>query len=577
MRDLAVLLLLALSGCGAESWCDRFNLDCDTAPTIERELLDLDGDVWTEDVDCDDHNPDIHPGAAELCDGADNDCDGTIDEGVTTTWYADADGDGYGDDLQPLELCEAALSGFAAIGGDCDDDDGDVRPGADELCLDGVDNDCDGDTDEGTCTMGGHWLYLSQYAARIGTSLSAGDFDGDGSDDLAVGAPFSDEYRAGAVVLLSEPLTGDVSLSAGWPVLSGTQERQYLGGALASPGDVDGDGYDDLFIGAPFSTVGEADLAGEVLLLEGPLHGIADVLKQATLHLAGDIRSQRLGGRLLSSGDLTGDGIVDLLVTDETDDTEGTVHLFSGALRGEHTLDARVASAETSSGNPYASAAVGDLDGDGVDDLVLGDSWDKSEAVVLFRGPLSGDLSAATDRDAVLTGQGGGRDGRSLATGDVDGDGVGDLLVGAPGADAGVVYVLLGPLSGGSDGPLSKTAALTLAGERPSAQAGEAVSSAGDLDGDEQDELLIATLYHEVEEGEHRTAVHLIAGVGAETGRLTFSDAGAMTRALDFPGTAQLLSGFDIDHDGAPDFAAQLPDADLFGNDAGGIWVFSRP
>ncbi len=96
--------------------------------------------------DCDDTEAGAFPGAAEVCDEIDNDCDGTVDEGVTTTWYVDVDGDGFGDGSRTSEAC-ALPSGYAEDGGDCDDNDFDVYPGAPEFCN-GVDDDCDGDVDE---------------------------------------------------------------------------------------------------------------------------------------------------------------------------------------------------------------------------------------------------------------------------------------------------------------------------------------------------------------------------------------------------------------------------------------------
>ncbi|MFH1464050.1 MAG: putative metal-binding motif-containing protein [Pseudomonadota bacterium] len=95
--------------------------------------------------DCDDHDDAIYPGAREVCDGEDNDCDGTIDEGAMTTWYADHDRDGYGDDGTTQEACDRP-TGYVAEGGDCDDDDASVNPGATERCN-GIDDDCDGRVD----------------------------------------------------------------------------------------------------------------------------------------------------------------------------------------------------------------------------------------------------------------------------------------------------------------------------------------------------------------------------------------------------------------------------------------------
>ena len=116
----------------------------------EEELpSDLDNDGWGDDLDCDDNDPDINPGADETCNGQDDDCDGDIDEepvdGVTV--YGDADGDAYGNEDQASVACEAG-EGFALQAGDCDDQDADVFPGAEEVCNE-IDDDCDGDVDEG--------------------------------------------------------------------------------------------------------------------------------------------------------------------------------------------------------------------------------------------------------------------------------------------------------------------------------------------------------------------------------------------------------------------------------------------
>ena len=103
-----------------------------------------DGYVSNTD-DCDDLAPASHPGASEICDDADNDCDGTVDEGVGHTWYADSDGDGYGDAATTSQECTAP-PGYSANGDDCDDTDPSARPGGVEVC-DAADNDCDGMVD----------------------------------------------------------------------------------------------------------------------------------------------------------------------------------------------------------------------------------------------------------------------------------------------------------------------------------------------------------------------------------------------------------------------------------------------
>ena len=116
------------------------------APSVTTH--DYDGDGYTEkDGDCNDEDATISPGSTEECDGIDNDCDGEIDNDVLTTYYADADGDGFGDDTSAIESCTIPSEGnYIENAGDCDDTDADVNPDATEVCDD-IDNDCDGTID----------------------------------------------------------------------------------------------------------------------------------------------------------------------------------------------------------------------------------------------------------------------------------------------------------------------------------------------------------------------------------------------------------------------------------------------
>ncbi len=127
--------------------------------------LDLDGDGAGEDIDCDDGDAEVHPWAEEVCDTIDNDCDDKIDEGLTSVFYADTDGDGHGDPDAAGDFC-ALPDDYALTDDDCDDDSASVYPGAGEVC-DGIDNDCDDKTDEG--------VKSTFYA----------DADGDGYGDAA--------------------------------------------------------------------------------------------------------------------------------------------------------------------------------------------------------------------------------------------------------------------------------------------------------------------------------------------------------------------------------------------------------
>ena len=130
-----------------------FMLACSaqTKTTIEDNvsdsLADEDGDGYFNDEDCDDLDGQINPGAVELCDAIDNNCDGQVDEGVLSMFFQDSDGDGFGDPDVTEESCQPS-DGFVAVGSDCNDEDDTSFPGAIEVC-DEQDNDCDGVIDNG--------------------------------------------------------------------------------------------------------------------------------------------------------------------------------------------------------------------------------------------------------------------------------------------------------------------------------------------------------------------------------------------------------------------------------------------
>ena len=110
-------------------------------------ITDADQDGFFSEDDCDDNNSNVSPNAIELCDGIDNNCDGTIDENVLITFFVDADGDGFGSLLSPVQAC-AAEEGIVASSGDCDDNNPNIYPAAVEIC-DEIDNNCNTEIDEG--------------------------------------------------------------------------------------------------------------------------------------------------------------------------------------------------------------------------------------------------------------------------------------------------------------------------------------------------------------------------------------------------------------------------------------------
>ena len=135
------LLLAVMSGC-------RSDKDGETGTTDSGGgRIDQDGDGYTAEQDCNDLDAQTNPGVEESCDGVDNNCDDEIDEGLNESWYVDVDGDGFGDPSDEVSLCWRP-DGYVPTDTDCDDADPYVYPGQEEIC-DGVDNDCNGEIDDG--------------------------------------------------------------------------------------------------------------------------------------------------------------------------------------------------------------------------------------------------------------------------------------------------------------------------------------------------------------------------------------------------------------------------------------------
>ena len=135
--------------------------------TVEQENIDADSDGYLSFEDCDDSDRSVNPGAMEICDGRDNDCNGQVDEGVLNTYFLDADQDGHGTPEISTEGCET-VDGYVANGNDCDDEDPERYPGSLEIC-DEIDNDCNGLVDE---NLGNLW-YLDTDQDGYGDPQSA--------------------------------------------------------------------------------------------------------------------------------------------------------------------------------------------------------------------------------------------------------------------------------------------------------------------------------------------------------------------------------------------------------------------
>ncbi|MEW5847328.1 MAG: FG-GAP-like repeat-containing protein [Myxococcota bacterium] len=250
--------------------------------------------------------------------------------------------------------------------------------------------------------------------------------------------------------------------------------------AVGSVTDVNADGHADVVVGAH----GAADGAGQVQLFLGGAsvltgHADAVVLPHAT-------GATGLGHAVAHAGDVNGDGFSDVLVTAPGEGRRGVVHLYLGNAAGLSTTPATTLRGPLDSSTRFAAtvAGVGDVNGDGYGDVAVGSPGDAR--VFIHHGMPSG-LQAAPA--TVLRGSSGTGFGAALAgLGDVNGDGYGDLAVGAPVSHAGRGMVLVH--HGSVDGT-DPRAATTLMGTTSESRLGTALSGAGDVNGDGYADLVV--------------------------------------------------------------------------------------
>lgn len=325
----------------------------------------------------------------------------------------------------------------------------------------------------------------SEAGDEFGAALAAGDFDGDGRDDLAVGVPGEDidgAADAGAIVVLrggSNGLTtsGSVGISQKGPVPGSAERNDRFGAALAA-GDTNGDGRDDLLVGVPGEGVGSAAEAGMAVLLRGSANGLSATGAMSLTQRGPMSGASEAGDRLgaaVALGDLDGDGDADAVLGAPGEklgaaNAAGSIHVLDGSANGLtfsgqqsiHQGTAGVGGAGENGDGFGSSLAMGRINGDARTDLVVGAPGEDvgaradAGAVWVFFGNSSGvaisNSRALNQASSGVAGaaESGDRFGASVAVADINGDGYGEVVVGIPGedtdgrTDAGAVHVLYG-------------------------------------------------------------------------------------------------------------------------------------
>lgn len=356
-----------------------------------------------------------------------------------------------------------------------------------------------------------------------------------------------------------------------------SQSAADLGYAVDSGGDVNGDGYADVLVGAVKYTV-TTYKGGAVFGFFGSPSGL-----DATPDwiFGGDQSGAELGTAVAFAGDVNGDMIDDIIVSaakyNHDQPREGQVYVFYGSVSGlSSTPDWTFESDQTDAYLGVSVDTAGDINGDGFDDVIMGAKWyangeSNEGAVFLFYGSASG-LSETPDR--IIEGnQVGASLGSAVAgAGDVNGDGFDDVLIGAPlhddlGEDEGIVYLYLGSGAGLCDAPI-----WSVKGSQTDMRMGQAVSAAGDVNGDGKADILIGAPGFDIDANPDVGAAFVFAGTA--TGA---ADEWLWTAVSNQPyalfGSAVNSAG-DINQDGFADIAVGAPQYSQDQSEEGVIYIY---
>jgi len=471
-------------------------------------------------------------------DGSQADIGGLGGPSATGGWYEDDDGDGLPDGWEE----RFSQLGYTAS----DDPDGDGLDQADELEAgsrpDRSDSDLDGKPDSDETAAASDPAEHERPPSGLVSSATTSSF---GQAVASAGTT----WAAGADGVWLGEAPGDAdTLDQALAVVQDSTGGRGLGTAL-DLADIDGDGAFDLILGMPDASDGGAGAGGGAVFL-GPLSGTLD-LDEATLSWSGETAGAALGTGIQATG--SGEEAQLLLAAPGSDE----VHVLADPATAPLSAAVRV---QGTSGEALGSAScwLGDVDGDGISDVAMGaPEAEGGGAAYVFMGPLSSNLTTADADSWVLPETLGSQLGSALVGGDLDGDGLADLVVGLPGASAraGEVAGWLGPLSATTT---PEDSAWRSRGEASGWRLGAALAM-GDLDGDGRSEVAVGA------PGWRSGAVFVFSGPAS--GSLVATEGSSAWLGDGTGALGSALVHADLDDDGTHELLAGAP-----GSTAGALW-----
>jgi len=339
------------------------------------------------------------------------------------------------------------------------------------------------------------------------TVSGAGDIDDDGIDDILVGAPNTGTNQGTAYLFYgSATLTSRIGASAANVTLEGEDDSDFFGRSVSGAGDVNGDGIDDMIVGARRDDDGGTDAGAAYIFYGGKLASSIDA-SAANVKLVGEDGSDDFGQSVSNAGDVNNDGTDDVIVgsrcNTEGGGCAGAAYIFYGGKNLASSIDASAANVKLVGESAYnylgySVSNAGDVNNDGIDDVIAGargtdaggggGSDYQGAAYIFYGGNLASSIDAS-NANVILTAE---SDydllGFSVSNaGDINNDGTDDVIVGADGDDdggdaAGAAYILYG---GNLDASINAADAnVKLVGEATLDYFGRGVSGGGDVNND---------------------------------------------------------------------------------------------
>ena len=375
----------------------------------------------------------------------------------------------------------------------------------------------------------------------LGSSVDiVGDINGDGYDDLAVGAPSYDQN--GLLGKMYIILGGEDRFSDNFTVADADASYlsegagDFFGTGITSGGDLNGDDIDDMVVGANFRSQGSLSMVGKLYVIFGRTDGWETNVSIAAADASylGEENYQYVGAYNVGGGDVNGDGYCDILIgvpyTNVIGSYQGRVYVVMGRS-GEWGQNLSLSSAEVSidgedSGDYFGMnlGCMGDVNGDGLDDMIFGADRHDTPVVgggkaYLLLGRTTGwdSIETLDDVDATFSGSSiSGHLGSSISLVDIDMDGLTDVFIGAEyeefeGQRYGRIYLFMGRTSGWSHDMAPGTSDASFLAEYHSDFTGASMSHVGDVTGSGQDCLLVGATYSKVG-GTFAGKVFLISG-----------------------------------------------------------------